>query len=106
MLKNWILIGVLAAATYLSRLAGLEFMAGREMGPTLKRYFTYVPIAIIAALLVKQIFVPVHGELSVSFPVLIACFFTAISMRVIKVFLPSIIIGIVLGLAARYLFLA
>lgn len=105
MLKNWFLIGALSITTYLSRIAGLDFMAKRKMGPTLRLYFAYVPIAIIAALLVKQIFVPANGHITVSSPVLIACLFTAISMKLIKVFLPSIIIGVLFGLLARYLFL-
>ncbi|CAM3119281.1 AzlD domain-containing protein [Sporolactobacillus spathodeae] len=106
MLKNWLLIGILAVSTYFSRLAGLEFMANRKTGPMLALYFTYVPVAIIAALLVKQIFVPVHGELTISFPILIGCLFAGLSMHFLKRFLPSIIIGMVLGLAARYLLLS
>ncbi|MFT8363987.1 MAG: AzlD domain-containing protein [Sporolactobacillus sp.] len=106
MLKNWLLIAALAISTYLSRLAGLEFMANRKMGPMLRLYFTYVPAAIIAALLIKQIFIPDHGTLTLSPPVLIGCLFAALSMRFLKWFLPSILIGMAVGLAARYLLLA
>lgn len=31
MLNYWILIGLLAASTYISRIIGIEIMAGREM---------------------------------------------------------------------------
>ncbi|MFT8873003.1 MAG: AzlD domain-containing protein [Sporolactobacillus sp.] len=104
MLKHWLLIAVLAVATHLSRVAGVEVMTGRRLSPTVRDYFGYVPIAIIAALLVKQIFIPSAGGLSVSFPVLAACLFTAIAIKTIKIFLASLLIGIAAGLLCRYLF--
>lgn len=103
MSNEWLLIGVLAVMTYLSRFLGVEVMAGRKMSPTLHLYFNYVPVAIITALIVKQIFIPSAGHLAVSFPVLISCLIAAIAVRLTRLFLPSVVIGIVIGLLVRYL---
>lgn len=102
MLNQWLLIGVLAVLTYLSRLIGVEVMAGRKMSPALRLYFNYVPVAIISALIVKQIFIPSGGHLVLSFPVLISCLTAAIAVRLTKLFLPSVIVGILIGILARY----
>lgn len=39
MLNNWILIGLLSVSTYISRIIGVEIMAGRKMSSTLRLYF-------------------------------------------------------------------
>ncbi len=96
------LIALLSISTYLSRVIGVEIMAGREMNATLRLYFNYVPIAIIAALIVNQMLVPTDGGTVFSLPVLIGCLATAITIKVIHTFLPSLIIGIAAGLLARY----
>ena len=103
MLNHWLLIGLLSVSTYLSRILGVEMMAGREMSPSLRLYFNYVPVAIIAALIIKQILVPVDGQLVISLPVLIGCLSTAMAIKIVKMFLPSIIIGGMAGLFVRYL---
>ncbi|WP_273484930.1 AzlD domain-containing protein [Desulforamulus ruminis] len=103
MLNHWLLIGLLSVSTYLSRILGVEIMAGREMSPSLRLYFNYVPVAIITALIIKQILVPVNGQLVISLPVLIGCLSTAMAIKIVKMFLPSIIIGGMAGLFARYL---
>ncbi|KUO50867.1 MAG: branched-chain amino acid transport [Desulfitibacter sp. BRH_c19] len=103
MLNHWILIGLLSVTTYISRIIGVEVMAGREMSPTLRLYFNYVPIGIIAALIIKQILVPTDGQLVISIPVLIGCLATAIVIKKVKIFLPSVVIGAIIGLLARYL---
>lgn len=103
MLNNWILIGLLSVTTFISRMIGLEIMAVREISPTLRLYFNYVPVGIITALIVKQILVPTNGQLVISFPVLIGCIATAIAIRLIKTFLPSVMIGAFIGWLARYL---
>lgn len=103
MLNQWLLIGILAIATYLSRFFGVVFMARQKMSPALRLYFNYVPIAIIAALLVKQIFVPTDGQLTISLPVLIGCISTVIAIKIMRMFFPSVVIGIVVGLLVRYL---
>lgn len=103
MFNNWILIGLLAVSTYLSRIIGMEMMAGREMSSTLRLYFNYVPIGIISALVVKQILVPTNGQLVISFPILIGCLTTAITIKLLKAFLPAVLIGATIGWLARYL---
>jgi branched-subunit amino acid transport protein len=103
MLNHWILIGLLAVSTYISRIIGIEIMAGREMNATLRLYFNYVPVGIMSALIIKQILVPADGQLAISFPVLIGCLSTAIIIKIIKMFLPSVVIGAIIGWLARYL---
>lgn len=105
MLNNWILIILLAITTFLSRIIGLEIMARQKMNPTLRLYFSYVPVAIISALIVTQILSTPNGQLIISYPVLISCLATAIAIKTIKMFLPSAIIGIAIGLLTRYFFI-
>lgn len=102
MLNNWVLIGLLSISTYISRIIGLEIMAGRELSPTLRLYFNYVPVGIISALIIKQIFVPTDGQIAISFPILIGCFATAVTIKIKNTFLPSVVIGVAIGLLARY----
>lgn len=102
MLNQWILIGALAISTYLSRIIGVEIMAGRKLSPGLRLYFNYVPIAIISALIVKQVFIPSEGHLVLSLPVLISCLTAAIMIKMTKMFLLSVMIGILLGVLSRY----
>lgn len=103
MVNHWILIGLLAVSTFLSRIIGLEIMAGRKLNPTLRLYFSYVPVAIMTALIISQILTSTEGQLSASIPVLVGCLVTAISIKLFKSFLPSVVIGIAAGLLARYL---
>ncbi|MGF7057939.1 AzlD domain-containing protein [Brassicibacter mesophilus] len=104
MLSRWILIGLLSVSTYISRIIGVEIMSGREMSPTLRLYFNYVPVGVISALIIKQIFVPVDGQLIISLPILIGCLFTAIAVKKVKMFLPSVVFGAIVGLLTRYFF--
>ncbi len=104
MLNHWILIGLLSIVTYISRIVGLELMAERELSPTMRLYFTYVPVAVISALIIKEILVPVNGQLIISIPILIGCISTAIVAKKIKMFLPSVVFGAIIGLLVRYLY--
>ncbi|GAY78140.1 hypothetical protein NBRC111894_3694 [Sporolactobacillus inulinus] len=103
MSSQWLLIVVLAAATYLSRILGITVMAGRQLSPAVRLYFNYVPTAIIVALIIKQIFVSSNGHLVLSLPVLAACLAGALSILLVKKFLPSVVAGVVIGLIVRYL---
>lgn len=103
MLNHWLLIFTLAAVTYLSRFIGLQLMAGRAMPATWRLYFDYVPIAIICALILKQMLLPVNGQLTLSQPVLAAAAVTIVSMRWLARFLPSVGLGVIAGLAVRHL---
>ncbi|MBA1337210.1 MAG: hypothetical protein HPY66_0368 [Firmicutes bacterium] len=102
MLNHWILIGLLSVSTYMSRIIGVEIMAGRKMSPTLRLYFNYMPIGIISALIIKQILAPTDGQLTISISVLIGCLSTAIAAKIIKTFLPPVLIGMSIGLLVRY----
>ncbi|TCP28841.1 branched-subunit amino acid transport protein [Scopulibacillus darangshiensis] len=101
MFNQWLLIGLLSISTYISRIIGVEVMAEREMSTALRLYFNYVPVAIISALIIKQILVPTGGHLIISLPVLIGCLSTAISIKLIKMFLPAVVIGAIIGLLVR-----
>ncbi|MCJ8010091.1 AzlD domain-containing protein [Lederbergia wuyishanensis] len=103
-MHSWLLIGLLAVSTFLSRIVGVSVMAGNEMNPTLRLYFSYVPIAIMTALIVKQIFMTTNEEIVISLPVLAACLATAITIKLTKLFLPSVVIGVMIGLVVRFLF--
>jgi len=92
---------ILAIITYLSRMAGGEFMAGRALSPTLRSYSNYVPVAVISALVMKQMIVPGAGVANISLPVLGACLAIAIGLKLTRAFLPSAIIGVATGLLLR-----
>lgn len=98
----WLIIGVLAISTYLSRIVGLEIMAGRKMNPALRLYFEHVPVGVMAALIIKQLFTPAGGHLSV--PVLTGCLATAVATLTTKRFLPSVLIGILAGWSVRHFY--
>lgn len=102
MFNIWMLIGLLSLSTFLSRIIGVEIMARREMNPTLRLYFSYVPVAIISALIINQILTTTNGEIAISFPVLIGCLATAMTIKIVKKFIPSVVLGIAVGLLARY----
>ncbi|KXG09492.1 hypothetical protein AT864_02211 [Anoxybacillus sp. P3H1B] len=102
MLNHWLLIGLLSVSTYLTRLLGVEVMAGRRMSPVLRLYFSYVPIGIMSALIIKQVFLPAGGELTFSPPVLLGCLAAAIVMKISNLFLPSVVVGVVIGWFVRY----
>ncbi|MGI6574623.1 MAG: AzlD domain-containing protein [bacterium] len=104
MLKQWLLIGLLFVSTYISRVIGVEVMARRQMSPTLRLYFNYVPVAIMAALIIKQIFVSVEGQLVISMPVLVGCLATAIVIKAMKMFLPAVVSGVIAGLLVYHFF--
>lgn len=100
--NNWILIGLLSVSTYISRIIGIEIMAVREMNSTMRLYFNYVPVGIMSALIIKQILVPINGQLAISFPILIGCLSTAIAIKITKTFLPSVMIGAIIGWLGRH----
>ena len=60
-LKLWAVILAVGALNYASRLSFIAFFARREMPPLLARALRYVPAAMLTALIVPMIFVPVPG---------------------------------------------
>lgn len=103
MSEQWILIIVLCIVTFLSRLIGVEMMAGRAMNPTLRLYFKYVPIAIMAALIVDQMFSNNNGATTISLPVLGGCIAATSMILWKRSFLLTVMVGVVIGLSIRYL---
>lgn len=102
MTEQWLLIVLLALVVFAIRIIGLEWLGKMEFPPMLKDFFYYVPIGIIAALLVKQVLV--SGEstaLTVSIPVLTTCLVTGVSFYLSNRFLLSVFLGVLLGLAVR-----
>jgi branched-subunit amino acid transport protein len=54
MMDRWLLIAVIAALTYLTRIAG--FVVGnRPIPPRLDRFLSYVPVSVFAALVVPNV---------------------------------------------------
>jgi len=103
MWTNWILIGLLAVTTYISRIIGIEVMKGRKASSTLRLYFNYVPAGILSALVVSQLFISKDSQIQISFPIIIGGLVTALTIKISKSFLPSVIVGIVSGLLIRNL---
>ncbi|WDF50730.1 AzlD domain-containing protein [Paenibacillus sp. KACC 21273] len=103
MSEQWILILVLCIVTFLSRLIGVEMMAGRILHPTLRLYFNYVPIAMMVALIVDQIITTDQGSTSISLPIIAGAIATTLMIKVTRSFLPTVIIGVLVGLGIRYL---
>ncbi|MDN4619071.1 AzlD domain-containing protein [Paenibacillus sp. PsM32] len=103
MSEQWILILVLCIVTFLSRLIGVEMMAGRILHPTLRLYFNYVPIAMMVALIVDQIVITDQGSTSISLPIIGGAVAATLMIKVTRSFLPTVIIGVLVGLGIRYL---
>lgn len=101
-MNNWILIIVLALMTYSSRVMGLELMSGRNIRPSFRLYLNYVPIAIISALVIKEIFTVENGRLTFSPVVFFACLLAALIMKKSSNLLLSILSGILFGVGLRF----
>ena len=59
--KVWLVILALAAATFATRLSFLGLLAHVELPRLLRRALAYVPPAILAAIIVPQVFPAVNG---------------------------------------------
>ena len=57
-LKLWIVIVVVGALNYLSRLSFIAFFASRDMPPLLARALRFVPVAMLTALVVPMVTTP------------------------------------------------
>ena len=57
-LKLWIVIVVVGALNYLSRLSFIAFFASRDMPPLLARALRFVPVAMLTALVVPMVLTP------------------------------------------------
>lgn len=59
--KFWVVIVIVGALNYLSRLSFIAVFARRSMPPLLARALRYVPAAMLAALVVPMILTPAPG---------------------------------------------
>lgn len=102
MIRNWILIGVTAAATYLSRITGIEVMSRRKITPALRLYFDSVSLSIMSALIISQIIShDGYAQINLSLPALTGCFSAAFVMRKANHFLAAVSVGIIIGILTR-----
>jgi branched-subunit amino acid transport protein len=97
-LKLWIVILVVGALNYLSRLSFIAFFARREMPPLLARALKFVPAAMLTALIVPMIVAPSLGPAGETTPRVIA----AVLAAVIALATRSEMATIVAGMAALW----
>ena len=97
-LKLWIVILVVGALNYLSRLSFIAFFARREMPPLLARALKFVPAAMLTALIVPMIVAPSLGPAGETMPRVIA----AVLAAVIALATRSEMATIVAGMAALW----
>jgi len=67
-LSLWVVIVVVGALNYLSRLSFIAFFARREMPPLLARALKFVPAAMLTALIVPMIVAPSLGPAGETVP--------------------------------------
>ena len=98
-LKLWIVIVVVGALNYLSRLSFIAFFASREMPPLLARALKFVPAAMLVALVVPMVLTPsVMGTIQGVNPRIPA----AIIAAVIAFFTRSTLATLSLGMVALW----
>ena len=71
-LSLWVVIVVVGALNYLSRLSFIAFFARREMPPLLARALKFVPAAMLTALIVPMIVAPSLGPPGEAVPRVVA----------------------------------
>ena len=98
-LKLWIVIVVVGALNYLSRLSFIAFFASREMPPLLARALKFVPAAMLTALVIPMVLTPsVMGTIEGVNPRIPA----AIIAAVIAFFTRSTLATLSLGMIALW----
>ena len=99
-LKLWIVIVVVGALNYLSRLSFIAFFASREMPPLLARALKFVPAAMLTALVIPMVLTPsIMGTLQGVNPRIPA----AIVAAVVAYFTRSSLATLVVGMIALWL---
>jgi len=99
-LKLWVVIVVVGALNYLSRLSFIAFFASREMPPLLARALRFVPAAMLTALVIPMVLTPsVAGSLQGVNPRIPA----AIVAAVVAYFTRSTLATLSLGMVALWL---
>lgn len=95
----YLIVLVMTAATYSSRLAPFLFFKTDSINPELKRFLSYIPYAALGALIIPGSINAVSGKPAVS---AIAIIITAITAW----FNSSIIISVTVSVVSVYLMLA
>lgn len=98
-----LLILMLFILTYGSRLIGLVIFTSVTLSPNTKRYFSYIPVSIMVALLMQQLVVYDGKAFSFSLPVLVGGFICASFMKLKENFMLAMVLGMASGLLVRYL---
>jgi len=97
-LSLWVVIVVVGALNYLSRLSFIAFFARREMPPLLARALKFVPAAMLTALIVPMIVAPSLGPAGETVPRILA----AVLAGLIALATRSEMATIVAGMAALW----
>lgn len=97
-MKLWIVILVVGALNYLSRLSFIAFFANRSVPPMLARALKFVPAAMLTALLVPMVLAPADGALVASNPRVPA----AIVALAVALFTHSTLWTLVAGMAVLH----
>ena len=92
-LKLWIVILVVGALNYLSRLSFIDFFARREMPPLLARALKFVPAAMLTALIVPMIVAPSLGSAGETMPRVIAAVLAAVVALLTRGEMATIVAG-------------
>lgn len=71
-LKLWLVVVVVGALNYLSRLSFIVFFARRHVPPLLGRAFRYVPAAMLTALVLPAVVAAPGGALLPAMPKIVA----------------------------------
>jgi len=102
-----LLIFLMAAVTYLPRVLPVLVLSHRNLPETMKRWLSYVPVAVLAALLTPALFAPA-GELDLAFNANPA-FWVSIPVFAIAIFTRNLfatVLGGMLLIAIYRLFIA
>jgi branched-subunit amino acid transport protein len=92
-LTLWIVIIVVGALNYLSRLSFIAFFARREMPPLLARALKFVPAAMLTALIVPMIVSPSLGPADETVPRIIAALFAGLFALALRSEMATIVAG-------------
>lgn len=103
-MNEWWLIGGMMAVTFGVRYPVLALLSRWQMPASVYRALEFVPVAVLSAIIVPLVLAP-EGELSIAVnnPQLLAAVFAITVAAVTRRLLPTIVLGMLLFLALRWL---